>query len=334
MGMMLEDAIINDFGKRPFHSLDPVPCRSAGAKRGKVFSFFPSVEANYTTACHECPANEACEEAAHEDDRVTRPASADGDNSCGDAVTPTADDYANLFFCEPSEEEEARANLNNEQSSVNAAQSCDDNDHHAAPAAATSPSSTTITHNKKRRRVSFAPSIATYHLLQTTPPAHAMTPNERSTLWFSRSDLEMLKTSAQSSIQDMRSRIIIGNNSQECSKDRLKFRSMMVALEDETDSSIRGLEHRVFRRKRTRQMLIRDVLECQCHVRGLSKFGHEMDVQERSMLLAKVSRERSVKARGVAFVDAKSDYEEVYGDDNDDVQIMCKRQMHARHVSI
>lgn len=63
-------------------------------------------------------------------------------------------------------------------------------------------------------------------------------------------------------------------------------------------------------------MLIREVLECQSHFKGLARFGHEMDGKEKAMLLAKVSRERSVRARSVAFVDAKDDYDEVYGNVN------------------
>ena len=190
--------------------------------------------------------------------------------------------------------------------------------------------------SKKRRQVSFGASLRTTHLLQDVPPSHAMTLQEKTTLWFSRSDLELFKSSAQSTIQDMRSRIV--GNAQEY-KDRSKFRSMMLTLESESNSSIRGLEHRVFRRKQTRQMLIRDVLECQAHVRGLSRFGHEMNIKEKSMLLAKVSKERSGKARSVAFVDAKDDYDEVYamkrcvsnssvGEDAE------KRQKIARNVSI
>ncbi len=92
---------------------------------------------------------------------------------------------------------------------------------------------------------------------------------------------------------------------------------MMLALEDETDSSIRGLEHRVFRRKYTRKALIRDVLKCQSHVRGLARFGHDVDGGGSgggaARLLAKVSRERSTKARQVAYVDASDNYEEVHG---------------------
>jgi len=231
-------------------------------------------------------------------------------------VTPTADDYANLLFCESFEEEDARANLTITE------------DERSNEPSATALTTTSLTRNKKkRRRVSFGASIPTFHLLHDVPPVHAMTADERSTLWFSRSDLEMLKSSAQSSIQDTRNRII--GNAQEYGRDRSKFRSTMLMLEQETDSSIRGLEHRVFRRKRTRQMLIRDVLECQAHARGLARFGHEMDGKEKAMLLANVSRERSVKAYTVAFVDAKDDYEEVYGDEHGKLQ---KKQ--ARHGSL
>mmetsp|Transcript_31027 Transcript_31027/g.56274 ORF Transcript_31027/g.56274 Transcript_31027/m.56274 type:complete len:326 (-) Transcript_31027:1389-2366(-) len=317
MGIMLRNTI--NMGKRPFHSLDTETCLTAGTnKRGKVFSFFPSVKADYSL-CHECPTATVTDTTLEQAENPAPRPSVGGSGS--DALAPTSDDYANLFFCDAFEEEETRAHLATEQSDdIATSQPC--SDHPAVAVAATTTTTTTTiitaistpsTREYMRRRVSFGASIPTFHLLQNVPPAHAMTPDERSTLWFSRGDLEMLKSSAQSSIQEMRNRIV-GNA--HAKKDRSKFRSMMVTLESETNSSIRGLEHRVFRRKQTRKMMIRDVLECQAHVRGLAKFGHKMDGEEESMLLAKVSRERSLDARSLAFVNAKDDHEEVYVDDD------------------
>jgi len=159
----------------------------------------------------------------------------------------------------------------------------------------------------------------------------------------------MLKSSAQGDIQEMRERIRSRNSSVSCNSvsksshvgnnntnnsntntnnanessssiitNRSRFRTMMSQMEDESNSSIRGLEHRVFRRKHARKTLIRDVLKCQAHVVGLARFGHGMDGEERAKLLAGVSRERSGRAKGVAVLDARDDSKEVYGYGDDD----------------
>ena len=270
MGIAMIDSAINEFGKRPLHTTHDAPSyrrSSAGAgmssnKRGKVFSS-PSVEQNLTSSCYECNADDShtdqdqeAQPAVHQqDDMIFRPQQLADD---GNALEPTAHDYANLFFCDSSEEDETRANLFRRQSSVVSEPQEESSASIASADVATSSKNT----NKKRRQVSFGASLRTIHLLHDVPPAHAMTLDEKTTLWFNRSDLEQFKSWAQTSIQEMRSRIV-GNA--QVYKDRSKFRSMMLTLESESDSSIRGLEHRVFRRKQTRQMLIRDVLECQAH---------------------------------------------------------------------
>eukprot|EP00580_Thalassiosira_gravida_P006978 CAMPEP_0201633554 /NCGR_PEP_ID=MMETSP0493-20130528/6825_1 /ASSEMBLY_ACC=CAM_ASM_000838 /TAXON_ID=420259 /ORGANISM="Thalassiosira gravida, Strain GMp14c1" /LENGTH=458 /DNA_ID=CAMNT_0048105283 /DNA_START=227 /DNA_END=1603 /DNA_ORIENTATION=+ len=299
---------------------------------------------------------------------TTRASSAVSTVSAPSSVPPpTADDYANLFFCESSEEEEARANLYPE--SISAATTTNDTStslssitiasHRHRPSATITSTLTTTTkakakHKKKQRQkrpVSFGTFIPTIHLLHDTPPSHAMTHDERSTRWFSRGDLEMLKSSAQGSIQEMRARIRSRSSGMSCNSgsvsknnsntnnndtnessssnnnsnnnnsiitDRSQFRTMMSQMEDESNSSIRGLEHRVFRRKHARKTLIRDVLECQAHVVGLARFGHGMDGKERAKLLAGVSRERSGRAKGVAVLDAQDDCKEVYGYGDED----------------
>jgi hypothetical protein len=138
-----------------------------------------------------------------------------------------------------------------------------------------------------------------------------MTSDERSALWFGRADLTDLKTSAQLSIQDIRRRINAAGDAAQY-KDRANVRALMLKVESATGSSIRGLEHRVSRRKQARQVLVRDVLDCQTHANGLARFGHGLGEQERAGLLARVSAERSRKARAAAFVDARVDYEELY----------------------
>ena len=162
---------------------------------------------------------------------------------------------------------------------------------------------------KTRRRISFGAAIPTIHYLADVPSVHTITPEEKATLWYSRADLEEFKSCAQLSINDIKNIISIDKNAY---KDRTKFRILMLSFEDNTKTSIRGLESRIFRRKYTRQMLIKDVIECQTHVDGLAKFGMPMcDKQMKSNLLAKVSKERSKMAKNLALVDAKDDYEEV-----------------------
>lgn len=211
---------------------------------------------------------------------------------------PTADDYANLFFCESSEEEEARASLLAASEPTK------------ATGISTVAMASATARRKKRRRVSFGASVPAVHLLDDTPPSSAITPAERSASWFGRSDLELLKTSAQLCVQEMRNRIRSDGGRV---RDRTEFRAAMVRMETETNSSVRGLEHRVFRRKHARRALIQDVLECQAHIKGLARFGHEMCGDEGTKLLAKASRERSTMARQMAFVDARDDYAEING---------------------
>ncbi len=92
------------------------------------------------------------------------------------------------------------------------------------------------------------------------------------------------------------------------------FRKMMKTLEDETDDSIRGLEHRVFRRKQTRKSLISDVLECQKHIQGLAKFDSDvLGLETRQCLLANVSMKGSKVALALALAVARDDAEEIHG---------------------
>ena len=86
----------------------------------------------------------------------------------------------------------------------------------------------------------------------------------------------------------------------------------MLSLEHETNSSIRGLEHKIYRRKHTRQVLIADVIECQYHINGLAKFGFKMDVDEKRRLLANASLKKSVGCVKRALADAIDDFKEVY----------------------
>lgn len=303
--------------KRPLHqtvacadgsNVAPNRCPNTNrTMRGKVFSSLAGGAQSSNPGCR------------FDDERVTaiRPinhvGTALGDECC-DAVMamPTADDYANLFFCDPSEdEEEVRASLKAPRDGSRRLQS----DHDC------------IRKSSKRRRrgkrVSFGACIPTFHPLDDVPPAHAMTADEKSAVWFSRSDLDAFKSSAQSAIHDMRARVASSPRGINECKDRSKFRGLMLALERETNSSIRGLEHRVLRRKQTRQSLIRDVLECQAHAAGLARFGYAaMGADERSALLADVSTKRSVGARRAALLDAEDDCYEV------------RTQQQARQVSV
>ena len=273
--------------QQPLHTIGNA---EAGKKRGKVFTLPPA--AGKQRYDHQ-PATSII------DDVV-------GSSGVSSSSTPTADDFANLLFYESPEEDEdtscRKSNKRRRISTIGADQL---------------PSPIRIKKKKKRRRrrISFGAAIPTIHHLPDVPTVHDMTSTERSTLWYSRSDLEGLKACAQSSVQDIR-KLILSNdkNGVNIYKDRTKFRALMSSFEEDTNCSIRGLEHRVFRRKQTRQMAIRDVLDCQAHVDGLAKYGHLMDDKEKIMLLAKVSKEKSVKARNLAFVDAKDDYEEVYCD--------------------
>jgi len=380
MAVMLENDIT--IGKRSTHSCIAAMTKK---KRGKVLPSVlpipppsppPSVvvesESDYFL-CQECPADspvtpEEQLKNSVDDGRLLPPALPARDNCIGNTVTvaavvattPTSNDYANLLFCESSEEEEVRANI------APTAPSSTEHDRVETPATFRK------RRNKKRRRISFGAAIPTFHYLENIPPAHAMTPDERSKQWFTRSDLESFKSSAQVSIVEMRHRILRKSSSSSSSmssssarknnsydksnncnisqyKDRSKFRSLMITLEHDTNSSIRGLEHRVFRRKQNRRVLIRDVLECQAHVMGLAKkFGHAMEEKERTELLGRVSQERSSAARSTALADAKDDCTEIYGSKYNeeeeeelsttkDVVTMVpvvKRQKQARLVSL
>lgn len=226
---------------------------------------------------------------------------------------PTADDFANLVFCEASEGEEAFG------ADPLAGRRDDDAPRRTAAIAATSATATSAStsHKKrKRRRVLFGSSVPTVHLLTDVPRCRDMTPAERSALWLGRSDLESIQSSAVASVREVRDRVRTARDGGSFAGRRSDLRALMVAMERETGSSVRGLEHRVFRRKVTRRDLIRDVLECQSHVVGLAKFGHRMDEEEGAMLLSRASQERSRKARRVAYVDARDDRREVYGDDD------------------
>ncbi|KAL3823892.1 hypothetical protein ACHAXA_005474 [Cyclostephanos tholiformis] len=230
-------------------------------------------------------------------------------------MTPSADDYANLLFYESSDEDETTTS----DAIV---------DGPPPVIVATEPPARGKA-GRGSRRVSFASSLPTVHHLIDVPTARDMTPDEVSNLWISRSDLQALKSDAHSRVQDARDRILASERggSSGVGKDngggggwrygcRVRLRSFMNTVERESDASIRGLEHRLFRRLRqTRQKLTRDVLECQAHVTGLQRFGlRGIGGTERAMLLARVSRERSVKARKLAFVDAIQDRVDVLND--------------------
>jgi len=218
--------------------------------------------------------------------------------------TPTADDFANLLFYESPEE----CGTSTSSHTTTQEGSC--------KRTSSSSSSSRKRKKQRRRRISFGAAIPTIHYLSNVPTVHDMTSTEKSTLWYDRSHLEGFKSYAQSCIQDVRNLILSeteDDKSNMYSKDRNKFRSLMSSYESTSSSSIRGLEHRIFRRKQTRQSLIHSVLKCQNHINGLAKFGHSMDSEESILLLSKVSRERSAKARATARVDAKDDYTDIYG---------------------
>ena len=220
------------------------------------------------------------------------------------APLPTADDFANLFFCESTEEEEARAKLATIEDDAMSI-------YHATSIPKQS--------CQRRRCVTFGGTISITHPLEDVCPASAT--------WLSRHELELFRSSAQHSIHKMKNDII-GKSAEY--KDRGKFRAKMVDMENENDTSIRGLEHRIFRRKFTRHMLIEDVLKCQSHAIGLESFGHFTDTRE---LLAKVSIDRSSKAKSIALFDAREDYREAH----EGMPLsppMKRRKKQVRHVSI
>jgi len=200
-------------------------------------------------------------------------------------IIPTADDYANLVFCD-SEDDLSENNVDR-----------------GSKSATTQKQSKT----NKRRRVSFSNTAPTIHHIQNLPKVSSMTLEQKSLQWLSPNDLEQIKSSAQTTIQHMR---ILARGIH----DMANFRKMMKTLEEETDDSIRGLEHRVFRRKQTRKSLISNVLECQKHIQGLAKFDSDVIGEERTQgLLANVSMKGSKVALALALAVARDDAEEIHG---------------------
>lgn len=221
---------------------------------------------------------------------------------------PTVEDYANLFFGSDDDDNSSTSSTGNSIQSLTMIHhhQWEPEPHPPAPIVPQLP----LQHRHKRLRVSFTNSPPTIHALETVPPASTMTTIEKSDIWLQSSDIESLKASAQASIQAVRDRAAL--NAREY-KHRHKFRALMVTMEKETDSSIRGLEHKVYRRKETRKTLIQDVIECQKHINGLARFGHEMSVEERRKLLANASLSKSEFSVKKALLDANDDYKEVYG---------------------
>lgn len=195
-------------------------------------------------------------------------------------IVPTAADYANLVFCSSDDEEEEEVIDEPIKKRRRVA---------------------------KRRSVSFGAYIPLVHHLHDTPLASEMTQEEKSALWLNSQEIEEMKVSANTTTQNMRSLVVASHSLEE----RTTFRALMVQLEQETNSSIRGLEHRVFRRKVPRQVLVDEVLECQKHIQGLAKFGHSMSMEDKATLLANVSTKRSSSALSMALVNAKNDSIEV-----------------------
>jgi len=217
---------------------------------------------------------------------------ADGIGGGEAAVAPTPDDYANLLFCESSEEEETRAALARTTTAACNGRST------------SQPRRCHRRQKKHRKSISFGAAIPTCHLLHDVPPAHAMTPDERSALWFGRAELADLKASARLAMQDLRRRVA-GDAALRLG--RAGLRARMRETERALGSSVRGLERGAGRRRRGRRAAVRDVLACQAHADGLSRFCPGL---AKEGLLARVSSERSRKARASAFVDAKHDYDE------------------------
>ncbi|KAL7435690.1 hypothetical protein ACHAXM_004798 [Skeletonema potamos] len=299
------------FGHGDRRSLSCVyrPCTNGRPRRGKVFlptTSFPasSVEQQNVVVTDEPPP----------------PSSS---NNCHvDDAAPTAEDYANLLFGSDDDDD---------SSTGNSIQSLTMHHHHLEPEPhlhtthATAASIVPLIpprHRHKRRRVSFTTATPTIHSLGNIPPSSTMTPLEKSATWLQISDIETLKSSAQSTIQTVRNRV--ASNAREY-KHRHKFRALMLTFENETDSSIRGLEHKVYRRKETRRMLIQDVIECQHHINGLARFGHVISIEEKRTLLANASLRKSVVCVKKALLDANDDYKEV-------CHISCLRQLGAAEI--
>mmetsp|Transcript_29646 Transcript_29646/g.54338 ORF Transcript_29646/g.54338 Transcript_29646/m.54338 type:complete len:268 (+) Transcript_29646:374-1177(+) len=190
MGIMLENSI--NMGKGSLHQHDSldIPMDTGTTttninnmnKRGKIFPpplFHPDVDVGLPplpssryALCHECPTSIAAEdtlpfEQSSENERASSSPSpititqASSTVSASSSVPPpTADDFANLFFCESSEEEEARANLYPEP--ISAATTTNDiptsssstapASHHHRPSATTTSTLTTTAKARARAR--------------------------------------------------------------------------------------------------------------------------------------------------------------------------------------
>jgi len=269
------------------------PCTNGRPRRGKVF--LPT----------SLPAASVEQENVVAADDLPPPSSSS--NCHVDEAVPTAEDYANLFFGSDDDDDSLTGN---------SIHSLTMQHHHwePEPHLHTSTAASVVPlipprHRHKRRRVSFTTATPTVHSLRNIPPSSTMTPLEKSASWLQSSDIETLKSSAQSTIQTVRNRV--ASNAREY-KHRHKFRALMLTFENETDSSIRGLEHKVYRRKETRRMLIQDVIECQHHINGLARFGHVISIEEKRTLLANASLQKSVGCVKKALLDANDDYKEVY----------------------
>lgn len=197
------------------------------------------------------------------------------------SIYPTADDYANLVFVSSDDEEDARDG---------------------------EPLVTKRRKDNKKRRVSFGSNVSIIHHLHNTPLASDMTHEEKTNLWLNSEEIDQIKISANSTIQSMRDLVIQSHSFEK----RTTFRALMQTLEISKGNSVRGMEHRVFRRRVSRQVLLDEVLECQRYIRGLSKFGHRMSSDDKIMLLADVSFKRSAPASRTAQMNAK--YDSIEGD--------------------
>eukprot|EP00986_Skeletonema_menzelii_P018908 scaffold26767_cov153-Skeletonema_menzelii.AAC.2 len=274
-------------------------CSSSGpARRGKVFLTAPAVKKQHVVATAD----------------PSSPSSVIvGRNNCqvdDEATAPTVEDFANLFFGSDDDDHDSCNSLTGNSSIQSLAMKQHQQHHHWEPVPLPLLPSA---HRHKRRRVSFTTETPTIHTLHTVPPSSTMTPHEKSASWLQCSDIETLKASAQSTIQAVRNRV---SSKPREFKHRHKFRKLMVAIENEFDASIRGLEHKVYRRKETRKTLIQDVIECQRHINGLARFGHVMSMEEKRRLLAKASLQKSEMCVQRALLDANDDYKEVYSSNN------------------
>lgn len=253
--VMIDDSP-QSYNKRRFSSLN-LAC-TAGTKRGKVFSYYPSV------IDHPIHSNDV-----YDYKTLESPATIN--------VIPTAADYANLVFCSSDDEEDE--------------------------ALIDEPRIKKRRRENKRRHVSFGALIPMIHHLDDTPLASEMTVDEKTTKWLNSKEIEELKASANTTIQDMRDLVVESHSSEK----RTTIRVLMAKLEKDKNTSIRGLEHRVFRRRVSRQAVVDEVLECQRHIQGLAKFGYGISEEEQIKLLASVSSKRSASATDMALLNAKHD---------------------------